>query len=251
MSEESNKYKNRSIELLRKMCDDNFPEEEISKRPGAKGKILSFIEGTNTKHQLNRIFGFDGWADDTLLLQPCYETKQVTQSYYDAKQKKNIETTFWKSSYKAIVKISIVRDGQVITWRTGSGSGHGKDPNDPGLAEESALKEAETDALKRAAHKLGKRLGLALYPDENKEMPFVGEPMYDDNNELTDRGEYLEWTEKFGAAETFEALQQLNKEFNEHIQNKPLGETAYNNLKKAYIARYKQLMPKTELAKTG
>jgi hypothetical protein len=49
--------------------------------------------------------------------------------------------------------------------REGCGSGHGTGPN-PGEAHESAIKEAETDAMKRALTTFGNPFGLALYDKE-------------------------------------------------------------------------------------
>ena len=52
-------------------------------------------------------------------------------------------------------------DTETVT-RFGTGFGNGFD-QDPGKAHESAVKEAESDAMKRAAMTLGYRFGLALY----------------------------------------------------------------------------------------
>jgi hypothetical protein len=49
-----------------------------------------------------------------------------------------------------------------VVVREGCGVGHGLGDS-PGLAHESALKEAETDAMKRALMTFGNRFGLALY----------------------------------------------------------------------------------------
>jgi hypothetical protein len=53
-----------------------------------------------------------------------------------------------------------IRVGDVA--RDGCGAGHGID-RDAGQAHESALKEAETDAMKRALMTFGNPFGLALY----------------------------------------------------------------------------------------
>jgi len=54
-------------------------------------------------------------------------------------------------------------------WREGSGAGHGIDV-DLGQAHESALKEAETDAMKRALMTFGNPFGLALYDKRQREV---------------------------------------------------------------------------------
>ena len=53
--------------------------------------------------------------------------------------------------------------------REGSGAGHGIDV-DLGLAHESALKEAETDAMKRALMTFGNPFGLALYDKQQRQV---------------------------------------------------------------------------------
>ncbi len=70
--------------------------------------------------------------------------------------------------YVARVRVK-VRAGSVEICREGCGSGHGRG-NTPGEAHESALKEAETDAMKRALTTFGNPFGLALYDKEQREV---------------------------------------------------------------------------------
>jgi hypothetical protein len=58
-----------------------------------------------------------------------------------------------------------VRAGEAVVCREASGSGHGVGAT-PGAAHESAIKEAETDAMKRALITFGNPFGLALYDPE-------------------------------------------------------------------------------------
>jgi hypothetical protein len=60
-----------------------------------------------------------------------------------------------------------VRAGDVIISREGSGVGHGTGAT-LGEAHESALKEAETDAMKRALTTFGNLFGLALYDKDQR-----------------------------------------------------------------------------------
>jgi hypothetical protein len=76
----------------------------------------------------------------------------------------------WGVTYTARVRISV---GEVI--REGSGAGHGIDV-DLGQAHESALKEAETDAMKRALMTFGNPLGLALYDKQQREVTSSATP---------------------------------------------------------------------------
>jgi hypothetical protein len=59
--------------------------------------------------------------------------------------------------------------------REGSGAGHGIDA-DLGQAHESALKEAETDAMKRALMTFGNPFGLALYDKQQREVTSSAAP---------------------------------------------------------------------------
>jgi hypothetical protein len=59
--------------------------------------------------------------------------------------------------------------------REGTGAGHGIDV-DLGQAHESAIKEAETDAMKRALMTFGNPFGLALYDKQQREVTSSASP---------------------------------------------------------------------------
>ena len=120
------------------------------------GRRLSYVEGWHAIAEANRIFGFDRWSRETLELRCVTEGKRTMKSGEG-----------FGVSY--IAKVRVVVDG--IT-REGFGAGHGID-RDCGLAHESAAKEAETDAMKRALMTFGNPFGLALY---DKEQASVAEP---------------------------------------------------------------------------
>ena len=71
-------------------------------------------------------------------------------------------------TYIARVRITITAGNRTLI-REGSGAGHGIDA-DLGLAHESALKEAETDATKRALMTFGNPFGLALYHKQQRQV---------------------------------------------------------------------------------
>ncbi len=71
-------------------------------------------------------------------------------------------------TYIARVRITITAGNRTLI-REGSGAGHGID-SDLGLAYESALKEAETDATKRALMTFGNPFGLALYDKQQRQV---------------------------------------------------------------------------------
>ena len=121
--------------------------ENVKKRQQA-GRSLSYIEGWHAIAEANRIFGFDGWTRETIEIRAVSERERKIGT----QQKGG-----WGVSY--IAKVRVIAHGVV---REGVGAGHGIDV-DIGLAHESAIKEAETDAMKRGLMTFGNPFGLALY----------------------------------------------------------------------------------------
>lgn len=115
------------------------------------GVTLSYIEGWHVLAEANRIFGFDGWSRETV------ETRCVWDGPCQNRR---------ACCYTARVRITVVAGEREII-REGCGSGHGLAPT-AGDAHESALKEAETDATKRALVTFGNPFGLALYDKEQR-----------------------------------------------------------------------------------
>jgi len=115
------------------------------------GRQLSYIEGWTAIAEANRIFGFDGWTRETV------DIKCVSEREREIGQQKR---PGWSVSY--VAKVRVIAQGVA---REGVGAGHGIDV-DLGQAHESAIKEAETDAMKRALMTFGNPFGLALYDKE-------------------------------------------------------------------------------------
>jgi DNA recombination protein Rad52 len=109
-------------------------------------KTVSYIEGWHAIAEANRVFGFDGWDREMIWSHCVWEDGRR-----DTKA----------CAYAVRVRIR-VRADDVTIFRDGSGVGHGTGPT-LGEAHESALKEAETDAMKRALVTFGNVFGLALY----------------------------------------------------------------------------------------
>lgn len=116
------------------------------------GKTLSYIEAWHAISEANRIFGFGQWDRETVELRQLGEPR-VTQDKYGKDQ--------MRVGYSARVRITVRAGGSVIV-REGCGFGSGID-KDTDQAHESALKEAESDAMKRALMTFGNPFGLALY----------------------------------------------------------------------------------------
>lgn len=114
------------------------------------GRSLSYIEGWHAIAEANRIFGFGNWHRETLEMRLVAERERTVG-----------QGTGWGVSYVCRVRITVLTAGGSVI-REGYGTGHGID-RDLGLAHESAAKEAETDAMKRALMTFGNPFGLALY----------------------------------------------------------------------------------------
>jgi DNA repair and recombination protein RAD52 len=124
------------------------------------GAQVSYIEGWHAIAEANRIFGHGAWHRETVDLRQLGDPREV-----DGKL---------RVEYLARVRITV--DGVI---RDGCGFGQGID-RDVGQAHESALKEAETDAMKRALMTFGNPFGLALY-DKSRENVGDDQPAFDPN----------------------------------------------------------------------
>ena len=121
---------------------------------------VSYLEGWQVIAEANRIFGFDGWQRETVALRCVHQSERLIGEE---------QRPGWGVTYTARVRISVSSAGQPALIREGCGAGHGIDV-DLGQAHESALKEAETDAMKRALMTFGNAFGLALYDKRQREV---------------------------------------------------------------------------------
>ena len=102
---------------------------------------LAYLESWYVINEANRIFGFDGWSSETIQLD-CVQSDEFCVTY--------------------IAKVRVTVGNNII--REGVGAGHGKGERvNLGDKHESAVKEAESDARKRAFMQFGSQLGLSLY----------------------------------------------------------------------------------------
>ncbi|WP_417825360.1 RAD52 family DNA repair protein [Thalassospira povalilytica] len=136
-------FKAEQVEQLRAKLDPS----KVKQRTQA-GMQLSYIEGWHAIAEANRIFGYDGWNRETIDIRCVSETERKV-----GRQQKD----GWGVTYISKVRVTI---GELV--REGCGAGSGVDV-DLGQAHESAIKEAETDAMKRALMTFGNPFGLALY----------------------------------------------------------------------------------------
>lgn len=126
---------------------------------------VSYLEGWQVIAEANRIFGFDGWQRETVALR-CVNQSERT---IGARGSSRDQRPGWGVTYTARVRITVGEGTGSPLIREGCGAGHGID-TDLGQAHESALKEAETDAMKRALMTFGNPFGLALYDKQQREV---------------------------------------------------------------------------------
>ena len=126
------------IELLNQPIDPKNVETRDGNRSGSLQ--LAYVESWHVIKEANRIFGFGGWSSETIQLD-CVQSDDLCVTYI------------------AKVRVTV---GDVI--REGVGAGHGKGERvNLGDKHESAVKEAESDARKRALMQFGNQFGLSLY----------------------------------------------------------------------------------------
>lgn len=136
----------------------------------APGKFGEYIDGLHAIREANRIFGEDGWSYEVTRLEQTHGQIFNIKGYGS---KPNYDQ--YRCSFLCAVRVNIdgvIREGLAV------GTGNGK-PENTGDVIESAVKEAETDALKRALRSFGNTFGLALYEkDKSKREIGTGEPEF-------------------------------------------------------------------------
>lgn len=115
------------------------------------GKALSYVEAWDIKATLIKVFGFGGFSVELL------ESKILAQ--FEKPQRNDPNKTNAVVVAQATVRLTIHATGAVYTE---TATGQNAQP-DVGKAFDTALKSAESDALKRAAIFLGTQFGLSLY----------------------------------------------------------------------------------------
>jgi len=135
----------------------------VRQREQGRGRV-SYLEGWQVIAEANRIFGFDGWQRQTIAVRCVSQAERAI----GRDQKHG-----WGVTYTARVRVTVTAGGLPPLIREGSGAGHGIDV-DLGQAHESALKEAETDAMKRALMTFGNPFGLALYDKQQRQVSTAG-----------------------------------------------------------------------------
>lgn len=150
------------------------PLNKANVKPPAPGKYGEYIEGWKTIEEANRIFGFDGWTRETVMLD------EANRDLVELRGRDGDPYKQWRIGYVAKVRVTA---GGVVREGTGFGHGQGK-PEALGDAIESAIKEAETDAMKRALMTFGNPFGLALYDKTKANVAEIVDLITDDQRDI-------------------------------------------------------------------
>ena len=133
-------------------ADLQRPLDPSAIKPPPKGKFGEYVDGYHVITEANRIFGHDGWSYEITRLD------QTSGQIYDLNGN-NGPYQQYRCSFMCTVRVNV---GGVIREGAAVGMGNGKPENTADVIE-SAVKESETDALKRALRSFGNTFGLALY----------------------------------------------------------------------------------------
>lgn len=127
-----------------------LPRSAVKEREGSGGMTLSYVDQHYVISKAIEIFGPMGFSCETMECKACSVDTATNRAG------KSVHVL----GYMATVRVHV---GD--TFKDGTGFGSGRDA-DLGRAHESAMKEAETDAMKRAFRLFGNTMGLALYDKE-------------------------------------------------------------------------------------
>lgn len=206
-------------------------------------KTVSYIEGWHVIAEANRIFGFDAWSRQTS------DLKCVSEREREIGKDK---APGWGVTYIASVRVT-VQAGELCVIREGSGTGHGID-RDLGQAHESALKEAETDAMKRALMTFGNPFGLALYDkqqtnvtDDSRPAPAPA-PTTSILAEPAASAEADKLTLDVNGCVTFDELEKFIRGENFQGRVSKLPDKHRGRVRIAYLERGKKLKPSEQAA---
>jgi recombination DNA repair RAD52 pathway protein len=178
---------------------------------------LAYVEGWHVINEANRIFGFDGWSSETI---------------YTLCVADNNESV----TYIAKVKVTV---GNL--FREGTGAGHGRFGS-IGEKHESAIKEAETDARKRAFMQFGNQFGLSLYNGKdkswktNKAKP-QNETLVPEQPSVTEMA--LKWIQK---APSQKHLDEIKKRLDAQMKEGNLSDSERHKLTNAIVQKEASLL---------
>jgi DNA recombination protein Rad52 len=160
---------NKTIEQVEKEANAKIPREAVSTRSGGGGKELSYLESHYVIARMNEVFGVMGWDSETVEL-------RLVEGFYTQKKGQEIIKVPCPAYIAKVRVAAVVRTddgGYMKVVKEGYGFGSDKSGLNP---HEMAVKEAESDAFKRAARQFGMSLGLALYDKTQENVENTPQP---------------------------------------------------------------------------
>jgi len=196
-------------EEQKKLLNQKINKKNVTFRSGGGGQQLAYVESWHVIQEANRIFGFDGWSSETIYTLCVSDTNPIT--------------------YIAKVRITV---GNVI--REGTGAGHGR-MGGVGDKHESAIKEAESDARKRALMQFGDSFGLSLYDKDKAWLKTEdSKPATTSSNKPIERSESEEFIKQCEAfinnPANKNSLGKLKTNISKRYESKAISENQRDNL---------------------
>ena len=203
-------FSKEQVELLK----EPILAANVKERDGNKAGTfqLAYVEGWHVINEANRIFGFDGWSSETI---------------YTLCVADNNESV----TYIAKVKVTV---GNL--FREGTGAGHGRFGS-IGEKHESAIKEAETDARKRAFMQFGNQFGLSLYNGKDKSWKANKEKPQNQTSEIYELA--FKWIQK---ATTQQQLDQVKERLESNLKEGKISQNDKFKLTNAIVQKEASLL---------
>ena len=203
-------FSKEQVELLK----EPILAKNVKERDGDKdGKMqIAYVEGHHVIAEANRIFGFSGWNSET------------------------IETTCIRAEPREVTYIARVRItiGDVI--REGTGAGTSNQTNFS-KNHENAIKEAETDARKRALMTFGNQFGLSLYNGKDKSWKTNKEKPQNQTSEIYELA--FKWIQK---ATTQQQLDQVKERLESNLKEGKISQNDKFKLTNAIVQKEASLL---------
>lgn len=133
-----------------RLLDKYLGPEYVRLRSGPGGSQVSYLGGDDAVSLANRLFGNDKWSSEIVW-------RDVAVTVPEGEERK------WTVHVVFTVRVTVQWTPTSSSCHEGTGYGGGRKAGSRGEAMELAVKEAETDALKRALRLFGEALGNCVY----------------------------------------------------------------------------------------
>ena len=208
-------FSKEQVELLKQPINP----DNVSFREGGGGLKLAYVESWHVIQEANRIFGFGGWSSETL------EAGLVSEG----------KDSYGNSIFSYIAKVRVTV-GDVV--REGYGTGHGRGGKmSDGEKHESAIKEAESDARKRALMQFGDQFGLSLYDKEQNWAKQKPQKQTQSEPSVTEMA--LKWIQK---APSQKHLDEIKKRLDAQMKEGNLTDSDRHKLTNAIVQKEASLL---------